>query len=243
MVEHGQAIAREGIGETVSPAIVTDHVVSLIAKQVDDHGLVVWYDPEGIYAQAVETVDLPDTTVLRYEGSFVDLRWQIDQKNLMDGEEPPRLVIYVPMAQDQTNHALIELETAGVVMQPGQQPPTRNTRLAVVARNALRGVLGEETAVDVEKQSEAGKLTLADLNALADKGGEISKGVLALVFGSGNPQEVALAFLDGDRYDERSERKTPGENLRNCCAGSSTSIRLKARHLPSSASASPATSS
>ncbi len=213
MVEHGQAIARAGIGETVSPAIVTDHVVSLIAKQVDDHGLVVWYDPEGIYAQAVETVDLPDTTVLRYEGSFVDLRWQIDQKNLMDGEEPPRLVIYVPMAQDQTNHALIELETAGVVMKPGQQPPARNTRLAVVARNALRGVLGEETAVDAEKQSEAGKLTLADLNALADKGGEISKGVLALVFGTGNPQEVALAFLDGDRYDEEIGKKDARREL------------------------------
>ena len=48
----------------------------------------------------------------------------------------------------------------------------------------------------VEKQAEAGKLSLADLNALADKGGEISKGVLALIFGTGNPQEVALAFLD-----------------------------------------------
>jgi len=50
----------------------------------------------------------------------------------MDGEEPPRLVVYVPMAQEQTHHALIELEAAGVVMQPSQQPPMRNTRLAVV---------------------------------------------------------------------------------------------------------------
>ena len=50
----------------------------------------------------------------------------------MDGEEPPRLVVYVQMAQEQTHHALIELEAAGVVMQPSQQPPMRNTRLAVV---------------------------------------------------------------------------------------------------------------
>jgi len=71
----------------------------------------------------------------------------------MDGEEPPRLVVYVPMAQDQTHHVLIELEEAGVVMQPGQQPPPRNTRLAIVARNALRGVLGDENAVEVEKQA------------------------------------------------------------------------------------------
>ncbi|OGR24138.1 MAG: hypothetical protein A2139_12160 [Desulfobacca sp. RBG_16_60_12] len=197
----------------MSPTIVTDHLVGLIAKQVDDHGLVVWYDPEGIYAQAAETVDLSDTTVLCYEGSFIDLRWRIDLKKLMDGEVPSRLVVYVPMAQDQTHHALIELEAAGVVMQPGQQPPARNTRLAVVARNALRGVLGDETAAAVEKQSEAGKLTLADLNALADKGGEISKGVLALIFGTGNPQEVALAFLDGDRYDEEINKKDAQEEL------------------------------
>ncbi len=125
----------------------------------------------------------------------------------MDVEEPPRLVVYVPMAQDQTHHALIELEAAGVIMQPGQQPPARNTRLAVVARNALKGVLSEDTAVRVEKQTEAGKLTLADLDALADKGGEISKGVIALIFGGGNPQEVALSFLDNDRLDESITQK------------------------------------
>ncbi len=187
--------------------IVSEYVRNLIAKQVDDNGLVVWYDPDGAYSEAVEVLDLPDTTVLRYEGSFVRLRWEIDQKKLMDSEEPPRLVVYVPMAQEETHHALIELEAAGVVMQPGQQPPSRNTRLAVVARNALKSVLGDETAAHVEKQTEAGKLTLADLNALADKGGEISKGVIALIFGTGNPQEVALSFLDSDRFDESVIKK------------------------------------
>jgi len=116
------------------------------------------------------------------------------------------------MAQEETHHALIELEAAGVVIQPGQQPPSRNTRLALVARNALKGVLGIEAAAHVEKQTEAGRLTLADLNALADKGGEISKGVIALIFGTGNPQEVALSFLDGDRFDESVIKKgTKGE--------------------------------
>jgi len=191
----------------MSHGIVTEHLISRIAKQVNDNGLVVWYDPDHAYDNVVEAMNLPDTTVLRYEGSFFDLRWRIDQKHLMDGEEAPSLVVYVPMAQDQTHHALIELEAAGVVMQPGQQPPARNTRLAVVARNALKGVLGEDTATHVEKQTEAGKLTLVDLDALADKGGEISKGVIALIFGTGNPQEVALSFLDNDRLDESITKK------------------------------------
>ena len=187
--------------------IVSEYVCNLIAKQVDDNGIVVWYDKDGTYSEVVDVLELPGTTVLRYDGSFVRLRWEIDQKKLMDGEEPPRLVVYVPMAQDQTHHALIEFETAGVVMRPGQQPPARNTRLAVLARNALKGVLGDETAGQVEKQAEAGKLTLADLNALADKGGEISKGVVVLIFGTGNQQEVALSFLDNDRLDESIVRK------------------------------------
>jgi len=67
------------------------------------------------------------------------------------------------MNQDQTCHALVELETAGVVMQPGQQTPQRNTRLAVVARNALKGILSDETVVNLEKQTDESKLGLADL--------------------------------------------------------------------------------
>lgn len=179
----------------------------MIAKQVNDNGLVVWYDPDGAYETILPVLNLPDTELIRYEGSFFRMRLEIDQKHLMDGEEPPRLVVYVPMAQDHTHHALIELESAGVIMQPGQQPPARNTRLAVVARNALKGVLGDDTAAHVEKQTEAGKLSLADLDALADKGGEISRGVIVLVFGTGNPQEVALSFLDNDHLDEIITKK------------------------------------
>ena len=130
----------------MSRGVVTEHLIGLIEKQVDDNGLVVWYDPDAAYSEVVKALELPDTTVLRYEGSFIRLRWEIDQRGFMDGEEPPRLVIYVPMAQEETHHALIEFEAAGVVMQTGQQPPSRNTRLAVVARNALKDVLGVEVA-------------------------------------------------------------------------------------------------
>ena len=32
-------------------AVVTEHLVQLIAKQVDDKGLVVWYAPEQAYGK------------------------------------------------------------------------------------------------------------------------------------------------------------------------------------------------
>jgi hypothetical protein len=183
----------------MSKGVVTRHLFDLIAKQVEDHRLVVWYDPERAYTAAAAAFELPNTTVARYDGSFFQLRHDID--SLLNDAQPPRLVVYVPEDREKTAHALIELEVAGIVMQPGQQPPARNTRLPIVACNALKSILGDETAAEIEKQVDAGKLSLADLNALADKGKDISTGVLSLIFGTSHPQEVALAFLNSDTFN------------------------------------------
>ena len=194
-------------------AAVTDYLFQLIAKQVVDRRLVVWFDPEGEYCGAVADLDLPDTKVARYTDSFFMLRKEIDP--LLNDQQPPRLVVYVPMGATEAHHALVELEAAGVVIQPGQQPPNRNTRLAVIARNALRPIVGDETAAEVEKQVENGKLSLADLDKLADEGKGISTGVLKLIFGTANPQEVALAFLNSDKYDEEIGKKEAEKELRH----------------------------
>src|SRR4051812_2483635 len=99
--------------------VVTDYLFQLLAKQVEERRLVVWYDPERAYDSVAETLHLPDTTVARYDGSFFKLRHEID--HLMNDLQPPRLVVYVLEEQGRTHYALIELEAAGVVMQPGQQ--------------------------------------------------------------------------------------------------------------------------
>src|SRR5215475_9738367 len=132
--------------------VVTKHLFNLIAKQVEDHRLVVWYDPEKAYATVVGELEFPKTTVVGYDGSFFRLRHDIDA--LLNDEQQLRLVVYMPEDRGNTHNALIELEVAGVVIQPGQQPPNRNTRLALIARNALKPLLGEETASEIEKQVE-----------------------------------------------------------------------------------------
>jgi hypothetical protein len=177
----------------MSIGVVTQHLYELIAKQVEDHRLIVWYDPDQVYSAAVAELGVPDATVACYNGSFFQLRHDID--SLMNGEQAPRLVVYIPEDRGNIHHALIELEAAGAIIQPGQQPPNRNTRLAIVARNALKPILGDKTAAEIEKQVETGKLSLADLNALANRGKDISTGVLSLVFGTANPHDVALTFL------------------------------------------------
>lgn len=179
--------------------LITNHLRSILARQVDDHGIVVWYDPEGHYREVTEHLTIPDTTIARYDGSFFALRHAIEP--LMNGLEPPRLLIYVPLDPAATHNALIEVEAAGVTMKPGQQPPARNTRLTIIARHALKPILGDEQVAAIEKQVDRGQLSLADLDALADRGEALTKGVVSLIFGTGNPQEVALAFLASDRHD------------------------------------------
>ena len=210
MVEHRQAASAERAGALMP--VVTEYLVQLIAKQVDDKGLVVWYDPEQAYGQAAGELTVPNTTIVRYEGSFFKLRRGID--HLLNDSQPPRLVVYVPLERTETNSALIELDCAGAIMQPRQQPPACNTRLSVVARNALKPILGEDQVVEIERQVEARKLSLADLNSMAEKGKDISTGVLAITFGTANPQEVALAFLNSDKHDEEIKKKEAENQLR-----------------------------
>lgn len=191
--------------------VVTEALIQLIAKQVNEKNLVVWYDPEQAYSKVAAELSIPKTIIARYDGSFLRLRREVD--HLLDGNEPPRLVVYVPMERTETDNALIELDCAGVIMQPRQQPPTCNTRLSVVGRNALRPILGEDQVAEIERQAEAGKLSLADLDSLADKGKDISTGLLTLIFGSANPQDVALTFLGSSDADEEIRKKEAQKEL------------------------------
>jgi hypothetical protein len=166
--------------------IVTNYLVSLIAKQVESHRLVLWFDPEKHYEEVTAHLMIPQTTIVRFEGSFFALRHQVEP--LINGLEPPRLVVYLPMLESETHHALTELEMLGGNMRPGHPSLSANTRLSLLARYALKPILGEETANALEKQVIAGKLTLAELDTLAEKGEGITKGLVSLIFGTSNAQ-------------------------------------------------------
>lgn len=191
--------------------VVTNYLHNLIAKQIDDNGIVVWYDRDRHYTDIVSTLNIPNTTVACYTDSFFELRHEIEP--LLDGTEAPRLLIYVPLDSRETHNALVELEAAGVIMKPGQQPPIRNTKLSVIARNALKPILGKETTASIEKQVEAGKLTLKELNDVAERGEGISQGVVLTIFKTGNPQEVALEFLASDQFDSAIVNKGASQEL------------------------------
>lgn len=185
--------------------IVSNYLINLITRQVNERGIVVWFDPEKHYSFMVKNLDIPNTGIIIYEGSFIALRNAIEP--FLNDFDPPRLVLYVPMDQTKSNNALIEAEAFGTVIKPGQQPPIKNTRLSLIARNALKPILGEETASTIEKQVEEGKLTLEDLDQVAEKGEGITKGVASIIFETTNPQDIALQFLSSEKYDKEITKK------------------------------------
>ncbi len=188
--------------------IVSDYLRDLIIRQVSEKGIVVWFDPEGHYQQFTRTLAIPDTTIACYEGSFFALRYQADA--LLEGETPPHLVVYVPLPEEDTQHALIELSAAGVVLKPGHAARPRNTRLSVVAKGALRDRRTPKELLELENQVEEGKLSLADLDRLADQDGF---SVLAILFEKTDPASVALTLLSSTRLDAEIQAKQAGAEI------------------------------
>ena len=194
--------------------VVTQHLIGMVRAQVDRHGIVVWFDPERQYGHVAESLEMPEGAVHSYTDSFLALRHAVDRLlNDLQVDRPPRLVVYVPLGKEQTDDALVELTAAGVELRPGYPAHERNTRLAVVARAALRH-LPAETVQPLVAQVESGKLSLADLDEWLARGGEAETAAVQAIYGMANAPEVALTFLtDPSRDTEVQEREVEGDLL------------------------------
>lgn len=203
--------------------LATQALLELIAKRVEGHGTVVWYDPQRVYADLVASLSpepVAGAAIHVYDPArgFVWLHRQLEPL-WRERIAPPCLIIYVPLARDETHHALIEFETGGVVVQPGQQPSERNIALASVARRALQVALPPAAVDEIVQQVEAGKLSLAELDALAEKGLESRTGALAIVFGTGKVDEISLRFLAEPALDAQIAERQAADDLAGLLSG------------------------
>lgn len=194
---------------------ISDEILRMIEKQVDDHGIVVWYDGEKAYEKLIDRIALPDVTVLRYESSFFALKEKLEPflewiggngKPSPDGHVPRKVLVYLPLEQDEAHYALIEAECSGVVMKPGADAWQRNTRLKAIAERVFRQISPDQ-ASEVGRQVEKGIYLLEDLDRLGEQAAEITAGGIKLIFGTASPSEVALAFATSDQHDEAIDSK------------------------------------
>ncbi|RMF99595.1 MAG: hypothetical protein D6741_08230, partial [Planctomycetota bacterium] len=199
---------------------VTDELLRLVNKQLDDHGIVVWYDPERAYTQVVKQLADAGTDVHSLDKSLFELRHRLesalefvaeDGTLRADCEAPPRVLVYLPVNRGDTHHALVEVESAGVVMEPGANHWHRNTRLKVITERVFKEI-APDRAAEVAGKIEEGYYDLDDVDQLADQTGDV--GALKLVFDSTSFDEIALKFLASEeKYDAALQQKNALDEL------------------------------
>jgi hypothetical protein len=194
---------------------VTDELIALIARQVNDKGIVVWYDPEQSYTEVAEKLRIANATVLRYEGSYFELRERlepfleaVDAKGHLKPEAamPPRLVVYVPKAPHETSHALIEVESAGVVMGPEPDHWQLNTSLRVIAERVFK-VIAPDHASSIAEKADRKRLSLVELDQIADQARDLGTGAVKLIFGTASAIDVTLKFAATTDKDSEIQSK------------------------------------
>lgn len=174
----------------------------LIQRQLDERGIVIWYDPQRSYAHAINRLEPENAEIIEEEAGFFALREKLEPwlewldeagKPIPEREVPPRVVVYVPRERSDSEYALIEAETAGVVVEPGASVSERNTRLAALVERVYAKV-SPEKAGHVARQVEEGLLSFEDVEQMAEEAGSEATGALKLIFGQASPIDLILAF-------------------------------------------------
>lgn len=137
--------------------VIVNELRRLLERHVQEHGVVVWLDPEPHYEPVLEELALPDCRLLRYTGSYFRLREQAE--SWIRGAERPRLLVYVPVPYEDARLPLAELLALGEILRPGEKG-NRNTRLAVIARRALKGLVPDSRLESLEREIEKNQVSL-----------------------------------------------------------------------------------
>lgn len=197
--------------------LISTAVEALLRRQVADRGLVVWYDPRKTYGELVKRLAIADCTILQHAAGFFRLREQLepilecvneDGTLKADADIAPRVLVYVPVARATTEYALIEAESAGVVVEPDATTPERNSRLGRIVENVFREIAPAK-AEHLGRQADDGLLTVEELDRMAgEAGATTATGALQIVFGHVSAEEMLLQFAAVASHDAELKAKS-----------------------------------
>jgi hypothetical protein len=191
--------------------VIVDELRQLLDRHLTDYGIVLWFDPEQHYEGTLEGLAIRGSKLLRFERSVYELRHEAEP--LLRGMEVPRLLVYLPVEYETARMPLAELISYGTIVRPGEKG-LANTRLAVVARRALKGSIPDTRLERLDREIEQNKLTLAELEDLAFGGGEMHlPTVLGVIYNTQHVQDATLAFLSRSDCDGELVSKNAGAEL------------------------------
>jgi len=172
--------------------LIKNYIEQLIKKQVEKHGIVVWYDPDGCYISMISEINWANVPLIKYEGSYYDVRFKAEQ--YFDGITRNKLLIYLNTKRDINNFPLIELEKAGCVIEP-HGPVEKNTNLTVVVKEAFSEKISEELIRNICEKIEGKTIAINEIEKIVENAKSIDTAALSIIFNTNEPQSIILNFL------------------------------------------------
>jgi len=189
--------------------LIKNYIEQLIKKQVEEHGIVIWYDPDGCYKSMINEINWVNVPLIKYEDSYYDVRFKVE--NYFDGITRNKILIYLNTKRDTKNFPLTELEKAGCVIGP-HGPVERNTNLTVVVKEAFSEMISKELIRDICKKIEDKTIAIDEIEKIAENAKSIGTAALSIIFNTNEPQSIILNFLANQSLDKSiQERKIEKE--------------------------------
>ena len=189
---------------------IKTYLKNLIHTNLNEYGVVVWYDPDRYYTDFTKSGEIKNTRVILYEGSYFKVRAEVDK--FFREDKKPKFIIYINEKRDNHNQPLIEYEKAGCVLQPGGSIE-QNTAPVIVVREALNNLVPAEFLQHITSKVDDGAISLNEAEKLASEVAEHKSGTLSLIFGTDNSNDILLSFLTSSRFDENIVEKKSQREL------------------------------
>lgn len=191
-------------------SLVKDAVISIINKNLEEHGIVIWYDSDKVYKGIINETNFKNVPIIIFNGSYFDVRFKAEK--FFDGLERNNLLIYIDKDRDTKNYPLIELEEAGCICSPTSLLK-HNTDFAVVVKKALKGSVKPELLEEICKKIGEKRINLDEIEKLIKD--EEGKTILPTIFDASDPKEIILMFLCRDELDTKIENKNSFGELKS----------------------------
>ena len=192
--------------------LIKNYLEKLIKKQIDENGIVVWYDPEDYYKSMLSEIDWGTVPIIKYEDSYYDVRFKAEK--YFEKIERCKVLIYSNIKRDTNLFPLIELEKAGCVVEP-HGPVERNTNLTVVIKEVFSGKISEGFIRDICEKIENKTISIDEIEKIVDSAKSLDTAALSIIFNTNEPQSIMLEFLVNKSLDiSIQERKLEKELLK-----------------------------
>jgi hypothetical protein len=161
-----------------------ERLAAELATKVERHGVVIWDDPDGVYAGVVDEVMPKGASLQKFDGSWFDLRHRLEK--LMAGQDPPAVVAYLP-SKPLDPDPLEELRALG----------TRFcVTLTTLIRTTLDGQISEQRILQYGQQC----LTIGEAEAVLD-GDDTDAGLISVI-GETSTSMIVAHVIAGTREHE-----------------------------------------